>query len=90
MTFDSWAKFTDLGKQLHFPGTNIKIWYFLMFVKQKKRKGTLKKRHGLVREEFTNVCGNDLTFACFTGFIYEAQIRILFYQQLKLTAGKGG
>lgn len=61
-----------------------------MFVKQKKRKGTLKKRHGLVQEEFTNVCGNDLTFACSTGFIYEAQIRILFYQQLKLTAGKGG
>lgn len=50
----------------------------------------MEKHHGLVREEFTSACGNDLNFACFAGFIYEAQIRILFYLQLKLTAGKGG
>lgn len=43
----------------------------LLFAKHKRRKRHIEKHHGLACEVFTSVCGDDLNFACFTGFIYE-------------------
>lgn len=55
-----------------FPRHKTKKFMFLLFVKQKKRKRHTEKHHGLVCKVFTSVCGDDLNFAYFAGFIYEA------------------
>lgn len=44
----------------------------LLFAKQKKRKKHTEKQQGLVCKVFTSIYGNDLNFACFAGFIYQA------------------